>query len=115
MIDAMKQALEALEFHVLGFDQVRKMELAIQALEQAIEQAEKQEPEAWTVSNPKDYSMDFSAYQTKHYTIPLYTSSPNREWVGLTSEELAQLTIDNAGYPTRLTAAIEAKLRERNT
>ncbi len=40
--------------------------------------------------------------------------SPRKEWVGLTGEELAQLTIDNAGYPTRLTAAIEAKLKEKN-
>ncbi len=42
------------------------------------------------------------------------TSQPRKEWVGLTGEELAQLTIDNAGYPTRLTAAIEAKLKEKN-
>jgi hypothetical protein len=41
--------------------------------------------------------------------------TPRKEWVGLTSEELAQLTIDNIGYPTRLTAAIEAKLKELNT
>lgn len=39
---------------------------------------------------------------------------PRKEWVGLNGEELAQLTIDNAGYPTRLTAAIEAKLKEKN-
>ena len=36
-------------------------------------------------------------------------------WVGLTDDEIAQLTIDNAGYPVRLTAAIEAKLKGKNT
>jgi len=47
--------------------------------------------------------------------FPLYTAPPRKPWVGLTSEELAQLTIDNIGYPTRLTAALEAKLKEKNT
>ena len=44
MIDreAMKMALEALECHVLGFNQVRKMELAIEALEQALAQPEQE-------------------------------------------------------------------------
>ena len=37
-----------------------------------------------------------------------------REWVGLTGEELAQLTLDHLGYPTRLTAAIESQLKEKN-
>jgi len=41
--------------------------------------------------------------------------SPRKEWVGLTSQELATLTIENLGHPVNLTFAIEAKLRERNT
>ena len=33
-----------------------------------------QEPVAWTVSGKiTDWSKDFSAYQTKHYTRPVYT------------------------------------------
>ena len=46
-------------------------------------------------------------YKTSEYWIP-------KTWQGLTSDEVAQLTIDNLGYPTRLTAAIEAKLKEKN-
>lgn len=39
-------------------------------------QMPKQEPVAWTVRGLiTDFSRDFSAYQTKTYTVPLYTSS----------------------------------------
>jgi hypothetical protein len=85
----------------------------------SVEQAEKQEPVAWTVSNPKDYSMDFSAYQTKHYTIPLYTSPPKCEWVGLTDEEIDEIYKQNHNQYNEDTTGeyereIESKLRERN-
>ena len=35
----------------------------------------------------------------------------NKEWVGLTDEEIVDLVIKNAGFPTKLAKAIEAKLR----
>ena len=80
-----------------------------------VEQAEKQEPKpvgmtckVWTHGCAL-----FDGIDLPNETL-LYTAPPKREWVGLTSEELAQLTIDNAGYPTRLTAAIETKLKEKN-
>ena len=140
-IKAMKQALEALEAvrwsrHLEDARTIAKN--ARYSLRQAIEQAEQwdtsdmahrpgglsveQEPVAWihriikdgellathvTQKPPEQYEKWWTSY-------PLYTAPPKREWVGLTSEELAQLTIDNAGYPTRLTAAIEAKLKEKN-
>lgn len=44
--ELLKQALEALEMHVLGFDGVRKMELAIEALESELAKPE-QEPVAF--------------------------------------------------------------------
>jgi hypothetical protein len=49
------------------------------------QQAPVQEPVAWTVSGKiTDWSKDFSAYQTKHYTRPVYTpSQAQRQWVGL--------------------------------
>ena len=37
------------------------------------------------------------------------------EWVGLTNNELVDLTIKNAGFPILLAQAIEAKLKHRNT
>ena len=38
-----------------------------------------------------------------------------QEWVGLTNEEIVDLVIKHAGFPTKLAEAIEAKLKERNT
>ena len=37
------------------------------------------------------------------------------EWVGLTNNELVDLTIKNAGFPILLAQAIEDKLKEKNT
>ena len=39
---------------------------------------------------------------------------PKREWVSLTSEELASIVVEHAGFPTRQLTAIEAKLKEKN-
>ena len=39
----------------------------------------------------------------------------NKEWVGLTNNELVDLTIKNAGFPILLAQAIEAKLKDKNT
>ena len=37
-----------------------------------------------------------------------------RKWVGLTDEQIVDLVIKNAGFPTKLAEAIEAKLKEKN-
>lgn len=53
------------------------------------------EPVAWTVQGLiSDFSRDFSAYQTKTYTVPLYTAPPAKEWVGLTDEEYYKQAVD---------------------
>jgi len=38
-----------------------------------------------------------------------------KEWVSLTNEQIVDLVIKNAGFPTKLAKAIEAKLKEKNT
>jgi len=38
----------------------------------------------------------------------------NKEWVGLTNEQIVDLVIKNAGFPTKLAKAIEAKLKQKN-
>ena len=47
--------------------------------------------------------------------IPLYTTPQTKEWVGLTNEQIVDLVIKNAGFPTKLAKAIEAKFKEKNT
>jgi len=39
----------------------------------------------------------------------------NKEWVGLTNEQIVDLVIKNAGFPTKLAKEIEDKLKEKNT
>lgn len=50
---------------------------------------------------------------------PLYTAPPQQEWVGITSEEIAEIgkiwLAGNRMLPFPLARAIEAKLKEKNT
>jgi len=73
------------------------------------------EPVAWTVSGLiTDFSRDFSAYQTKTYTRPLYTAPPQREWQGLTDEERTFLAWES-NNGSHCVAMTEGKLKEKNT
>ena len=65
--------------------------------------ATQHEPVAWTVSGKiTDWSKDFSAYQTKHYTRPVYTPpAAQRQWV-----EVEQVKWDGEKFI--------AKLKEKN-
>jgi len=49
--------------------------------------------------------------------IPLYTTPPKREWVGLTEEEITEIRLksfDSIATNHEVYEAIEAKLREKN-
>ena len=49
--------------------------------------------------------------------IPLYTTPPQRTWVGLTDEEIMDLcrSLPTTQYTTAFARAIEAKLKEKNS
>jgi hypothetical protein len=122
MIEAMKQALEALEeLHRTGDTQVFDMCYApkvIPALRQAIEQAEKQEPVAWV--DVYDYTNLYYRKPAQVDVVPLYygpaTTQPQREWVGLTDKEMLECNMDGDFMIDRETAKrnVEAKLKEKN-
>ena len=145
-IEAMKQALSALEeLMPTGPATAELRTNSINALRQAIEQAEqqthtdhpmrhwdrtcpacvaeaeKQEPVAWMTNSEQDVTAEFlfSHVQTPMHKIPLYTTPPKREWVGLTAEEIYncwQSAVDENGFTKRkVYDAIEAKLKEKNT
>ena len=129
---AAEMALEALN-EVTGWQwsgPIRVMdevEDAIQALRQALAQPE-QEPVAWMcegddwgawvpvvfLGNDLEYHKKSTGFRNWK---PLYTTPPKREWVGLTDEDCAECVQVTAasGSAMQLIAAIEAKLKEKNT
>lgn len=118
--EAMQMALEALE----DANDVARMEFsdenyyseAINALRQALET--EQEPVAFI--NVEKQKLEWAKLTSWHTPtivnlpkIPLYTAPPKAaEWVGLTDEERRQILLDD---PIDWIAAIEAKLKEKNT
>jgi hypothetical protein len=112
-IEVMKQALETLEYlHTEKCDYMRRKNLsdplragmarlaipAISTLRQAIAEAEKQEPHSWysaehdewmTNKTHKEHeALNSYTHKVGGFDLPLYTTPPQREWVGLTDEEI---------------------------
>jgi FtsZ-binding cell division protein ZapB len=92
---------------------------AIKALRARLAQPEP-EPVAWGILNTRPTEKQplmmvmLDEPEPSHLVVPLYTAPPQREWQGLTDEdvwELAQKTPDFS----ETVAAIEAKLKENNT
>jgi len=126
-IEAMKLALFALDIVKIHYTQNRHINEAIAALKERLAQPE-QEPVAWAM----DYDIEsvLSGFSTslmgtamriesafpKHRVKLLYTTPPQRTWVGLTDEELNQICNSLDYYGDRgLVELIEAKLKEKNT
>ena len=86
--------------------------------------AQEQEPVAWISTGPArmiHWTADKPAYGDDW--VPLYTTPPQRTWVGLTKEEIAEFDTwhdhreEEVGWcnPSEIVAYIEAKLKEKNT
>ena len=82
-VEAMKQALEALEWDADYDTSVTLQKAAITALKQAIAEAEKQEP----VANSLDWWALFDENQRLRAELKFNTAPPKREWVGFTAAE----------------------------
>jgi len=128
-ISAMKQALDALTYIYTETTEHEEkvMDEAIAVLEQAIAEAEKQEPVAWREVAGK--TTHYYDYNEDGRGEPLYAApqpdlarvgevgvwGDKREWVGFTHEELAWLNEAlNLGGRFAVIEAIEAKLKEKN-
>lgn len=118
-IEAMKQALEALEYEASrGNDDAYRIER--KALRTAIAEAEKQEPFGYF-----QYSMHMDAWvqnRDSNKGVAFYTNPPaaQRQWVGLTDDEIKEIIgpwgdTPIRGYTRKLFDQIEAKLKEKNT
>lgn len=86
---------------------------AIEGLRAALAQPE-QEPVAWWHDRGDVVDLNVSGHGT-----PLYFDPPQREWQGLTDEEIKS-TLEAVGFDTwfsyrHAARAIEAKLKEKNS
>jgi hypothetical protein len=117
MIDAMKQALEALEYHQDQTRPIHKTQETIAALRQAIEQAEKES----TLQEISDIGQEIEPWDTSdmaHRSGGLAIDDDDiqeykRPWVGMSDVEIAIYSSGFSGI--RLAREIEAQLKERNT
>ena len=87
-----------------------------------------QEPVAWQFMKGSSFrkrrpdDFDDLAYDGFPYWKPLYTTPPQRTWVGLTKEEIAEFDTwhdnreEEIGWvnPSEIVAYIEAKLKQKN-
>jgi hypothetical protein len=100
----------------------KALELVASAVDEAmqrltdVQQEMEQEPVAWIYTDAKGRDA-IIVTNTAPYedAIPLYTSLPRREWVGLTDDEKAKLDDEYGDDILAHLDAIEAKLKEKNS
>jgi hypothetical protein len=97
---------------------------AIERLSKAIEEAEKVEPFGWywnfrgvedgilLVSEGESFTEEES---NELEYITLYTAPPQREWVGLTKDEVDSWELPFCPTVFKFAQFVEAKLKEKNT
>ena len=113
--ELLQQALDALEKHVLEYE-------TTEALRARLAQHEP-EPVAWVAyENGEKHGIDFDEDEIAELPVGtmLYTAPPQREWQGLTDEEILEEYRQSYGDDGNLTDvyfahAIEAKLKEKNS
>ena len=121
-IEAMKQALEALELHAKQYPHMQKGYTvdAITSLRQAIAEAEKQEPVAYVETKEVHGQMCSFIYRADSTSLlpdgsKLYTHpQPKRELIGLTNDEVEELWERTGDYGS-FYLAVDDKLKEKNT
>ena len=131
-VEAMKQALDALEDATTHNDSAEKWRrhlTAMDALRQAIEQAERQEPVAcqhkrYTVDEHEQTGTCYDCGAQGRMRFVVYEPAPpKREWQGLTDEEI-EVLYEQAEHHhgefnyrfdhNSFARALEAKLKEKN-
>jgi hypothetical protein len=126
MIEVWKQMLEVLEYWDVHGGVHQPTEEAIQAGKKAIAELESQEPLGYIASMALNDMRDGIYGEVRVYhedlggSVPIYTTPPQRTWVGLTDEDVFAVLekLQNMYHrpPSAIFAqAIEAKLKEKNT
>jgi hypothetical protein len=130
MIEALKLALEALEYMSMTAERYvdnRIPEEAITAIKEALAQTQK--PVAWIEKDMQCDDFDSDSVTCEKPTIAadgwewvsLYTTPPQRTWVGLTADEIWDEWLEQSkpernthNFVVAFTRAIEAKLKQKN-
>jgi hypothetical protein len=115
-----KEALiERLATTCHGLDPVDPLRLLVDDVIAALAQPE-QEPVAWLVEFENgEQELHFDEQSVGEIHTPLYTTPPQRTWVGLTGEDVVKAYDDyqsgrfSAGF-MGATRSIEAKLKQKN-
>lgn len=120
-LDALEWCYDVTEWPANGNSPQDK---AIEALRARLAQPEP-EPVAWwdgvgrfATAKEKDWDRRTGGILSFGRDIPLYTAPPQREWQGLTDEEIenfVQAVWPRKAVPADYIRAIEAKLKEKNT
>jgi hypothetical protein len=125
--ELMQMALDALEKHVLEYETIEALRARLSQCERCgevnpaeIHTCSPQEPVAWFCELPDNkISIKIVGKPTEGNWKPLYTAPPQREWQGLTDEEIKEIIgpwggAPIKGYTRELIDKIEAKLKEKN-
>ena len=72
-------------------------------------------PDKWDILEISDRSLErFANLVAAHFEC-LPGREPQRQWVGLTKEEAKEISLANRPYVIDMIAALEARLKEKNT
>jgi hypothetical protein len=87
--EALRMALEALEYHTAQTRPIHQTNEAITAIKEALSQRTEQEPVAYLCENAVGHKyFRWKKPSSTYKPIALYTTPPQRTWVGLTGEML---------------------------
>lgn len=115
--EAMKLAYEALKYmdgYYISLPQQGMQ--AIKALEEALAKQEQGEPVALVtgVYGGRFTYAPFKESLILPVGIALYSSPQQRTWVGLTPEEVKEISLANRPYVVDMVVALEARLKQKN-
>jgi len=127
--EALKMSLEALENAEYSDYGNKELNKAITAIKEALTQPEQEPLEYWNavegwvkIDEVREHFESVSCGTIyKHEgegRVPLYTTPPQRTWVGLTDDELTEIrqkTFDAVATNHEVYRTIEAKLKDKNT
>jgi hypothetical protein len=116
--ELMQQALDVIEAAIKAgdwkVDGACDPDYVLEALRARLAQPEP-EPVAWFCELPDNkISIKIVGKPTEGNWKPLYTAPPQREWQGLTEEDVWELVQKTPNF-SETVAAVEAKLKEKNS